>query len=222
MMTMRFESLNKSIAARLPKKKLDRAFICKLVAAAILAGFTLAAGAQVKPTTQFGLDPGQIAAMEIGVDYAYFHANAPPAQCGCFSLEGVGGGFAVNGTHGLSLVVDIATASATHIDGTPQSIRILNFLGGPRYSYRTHSRFTPYVQVLVGGSLELSNYAVVQNKAGFAVSGGGGVNRSLGKHIGWKIVEADYLHSQIYNGSNNRQNDLRVTSGVYFRLGPRE
>jgi len=209
---MRFKGLNKTIAAMLDS----------LIAALILLGLTAAAGAQAKPATQFGLDPGQIAAMEIGVDYAYFHANAPPKQCGCFSMEGVGGGFAVNGTHGLSLVVDIATANATHIDSTPQNIRIVNFLGGPRYSYRTHSRFTPYVQALFGGSLELSNYAVVQNKAGFAVSGGGGVNRTLGKYIGWKIVEADYIHSQIYNGLNNRQNDLRLTTGVYFRLGPRE
>lgn len=201
---MRFETLHNAIAA------------------AIFFGLTAGATAQAKPATQFGLDPGQIAAMEVGADYAYFHANAPPAQCGCFSLQGVGGGFAINGTHGLSLVADIATAKATHIDGTPQNIRIVNFLGGPRFSYRTHSRFTPYVQVLIGGSDELSNYAIVQNKAGFAVSGGGGVNRTFAKYLGWKIVEADFLHSQIFNGSNNRQNDLRVTTGVYFRLGPRE
>jgi hypothetical protein len=77
------------------------------------------------------------------------------------------------------------------------------------------------VEALFGRSLELSNYAIVQNKYGFAVSGGGGVNRTFGRYLGWKIVEADYIHSQIYNGSNNRQNDLRLTTGVFFRIGPR-
>ncbi len=192
------------------------------LATATFASLNAAAQAQAHPPTQFGLDPGQIAVMEVGVDYAYIHANAPPAQCGCFSLEGIGGGFAINGTHGLSVVADIVTANASHIDATPQNIRIVNFLGGPRFSYRTHHSFTPYIQALFGASDELSNYAIVQNKAGFAVSGGGGVNRNFGRYLGWKIVEADFLHSQIYNGSNNSQNDHRVTTGVYFRLGPRE
>ena len=207
---MRFKGHKKAVAATLDM----------MLTAALLA-LTTTAGAQAKPTTQFGLDPGQVPAMEVGVDYAYLHANAPPAQCGCFSLQGVGGGFAINAVHGFSLVADIATANAKNVDGTPQNIRILNFLAGPRYSYRTHSRYTPYVQALFGRSLELSNYAIVQNKYGFALSGGGGVNRAFGRYVGWKIVEADYIHSQIYNGSNNRQNDLRLTTGIFFRLGPR-
>lgn len=208
---MRFKGHTKAVAATLD---------ILMVTVALLA-LTATAGAQAKPTTQFGLDPGQIPAMEVGVDYAYLHANAPPAQCGCFSLQGVGGGFAINAVHGISFVADIATADAKNVDGTPQNIRILNFLVGPRFSYRTHSHYTPYVEALVGRSLELSNYSIVQNKSGFAVSGGGGVNRAFGRYIGWKIVEADYIHSQIYNGSNNRQNDLRLTTGIFFRLGPR-
>jgi peptidoglycan-associated lipoprotein len=192
-----------------------------LIATAALFAFTLAAGAQARPAGQFGLDAGQVPAMEVGVDYAYLHANAPPAQCGCFSLQGVGGSLAINAVHGISFVADIATADAKNVDGTPQNIRILNFLAGPRYSYRTHSRFTPYIEALLGRSLELSNYAIVQNQSGFAVSGGGGVNRTFGRYFGWKVVEADYIHSQIFNGHNNRQNDLRLTTGIFFRLGPR-
>jgi peptidoglycan-associated lipoprotein len=205
---MRFQGLFKSVATTL--------------GITVLAALPSMAGAQDRhPATQFGLDPGQIAAMEVGADYAYVHANAPPSQCGCFSMEGVGGGFAVNAPHGISLVADIVTAGAKNIDATTQNIRILNFLGGPRFSYRKHSRFTPYVQALFGRSLELSNETFVQNKTGFAVSGGGGVNRTLGKYIGWKIVEADYIYSQIPNALNNRQNDLRITTGIYFRFGPR-
>ena len=37
---------------------------------------------------------------------------------------------------------------------------------------------------------------------------------------GW-IVEADWVHSYIPNAQNNLQNDLRIGSGVTFRLGPR-
>lgn len=186
----------------------------------------VAAGAQTPgptptPTIQFGLDPGQIAVMEIGGDYAYFHANAPPGKCGCFALEGGGGGFAVNAIHGISLVVDMATAKADGVNGTSQNIRIFNFLGGPRYSLRTRSLFTPYAQALLGESEEISNLSFVSNRNAFAASGGVGVNRPLGRYFGWKIVEASYLYSRLPNGSNDHQSDFRLTTGFFLRLGPR-
>jgi outer membrane immunogenic protein len=222
-MNMRFKGLTTSIfPGLLPKLGPNGSRSIRSAAAALLIACSVAMGAQAHPPTQFGLDPGQIPALELGVDYAYFHANVPAGQCGCFSLEGVGGDFAYNGPHGISAVVDIATANSSHVDGTQQNIRIVNFLGGPRFSYRTHSSFTPYVQALFGDSLELSNYTAVQDKSGFTVSGGGGVNRYFGRYFGWKIVEADWVHSQIYNGSNNRQNNLRLTTGIYLRLGPRD
>jgi outer membrane immunogenic protein len=189
--------------------------ICMLISAVTLRAQTPA------PTVQFGLDPGQIAVMELGVDYAYFHANAPPGKCGCFSLQGVGGGFAINGEHGFSAVVDLSTANANAINGTTQNIRIFNILGGPRYSFRSKSKFTPYGQVLVGASQEFSTDAFATNQNAFAVSGGAGVNHALGRYFGWKIVEASYLYSQLRNGSNDHQNDLRISTGIFLRMGPR-
>jgi len=173
------------------------------------------------PTIQFGLDPGQIAVMELGFDYAYIHANAPPAECGCFSMEGFGGGFTINGEHGLSAVVDLATAKANNVNGTTQNIRIFNVLGGPRYSFRSRSKFTPYGQVLLGASEEFSTLAFATNRSAFAASGGIGVNRAFGRYFGWKIVEASYIYSQLPNARNNDQNDIRVTTGIFLRMGPR-
>jgi outer membrane immunogenic protein len=189
--------------------------ICMVISAVVVRAQTPAA------TAPFGLDPGQIAVMEVGVDYAYFHANAPPGKCGCFSLEGLGGGFAINAEHGFSAVLDLSTANANGINGTTQNIRILNFLGGPRYSFRSRSKFTPYGQVLIGASQEFSTVAFATNQTAFAVSGGAGVNHALGRYFGWKIVEASYLYSQLPNGSNDHQNDLRISTGLFFRMGPR-
>jgi outer membrane immunogenic protein len=189
-----------------------------LILAAVVAH---AQGPTPTPTIQFGLDPGQIAVMEVGFDYAYFHANAPPGECGCFSLEGFGGGFAINGVHGISAVVDLATAKASGVNETTQNIRIFNVLGGPRYSFRTKSRFTPYGQVLLGASDEFSSLAFATNRSSFAVSGGVGVNRAFGRYLGWKIVEASYLYSELPNAVNDHQSDLRITTGIFLRMGPR-
>jgi outer membrane immunogenic protein len=177
--------------------------------------------AQATSTVVFGLDPGQTSAVDIGLDYAYVRANAPPAACGCFSMNGGGGNLVVNMPHGLSLVADLQTTHAHNINATSQSITVFDYLFGPRYSYRSASRFIPYAQVLLGGSNEFSNYAFVANTNAFAVSGGGGVSRLLSRHFTWNIVEVDYVYSRLPNAVNDHQNDLRVTTGFAFRIGPR-
>ncbi|MGD0646462.1 MAG: hypothetical protein ABR971_00620 [Acidobacteriaceae bacterium] len=207
--------------------RLDRTFsavgaaaIKGIVALAVVA-LPFRVQAQVQPTTVFGLDPGQTSAVDVGLDYAYVRANAPPAACGCFSMNGGGGNLVINMRHGVSAVADLQATHANNLNGTPQTITVFDYLFGPRYSYRTGSRFTPYAQVLLGGSDELSNYAFVRNTQAFAVSGGGGVSRLLSRHFAWNIVEVDYVYSRLPNAVNDHQNDLRVTTGLAFRFGPR-
>jgi hypothetical protein len=90
-----------------------------------------------------------------------------------------------------------------------------------RYTLRTH-RYQPYVEALVGGSNELSNYAYVSNVTSLAVQAGIGLNTTLNRYIAFNIFEADYIYSQLPNGVNdNYQNDLRIRTGIVFRFGPR-
>ncbi len=177
--------------------------------------------AQARPATVFGLEPGQTSAFDVGFDYVYVRANAPPAGCGCFSMNGGGGNLVINMPRGLSLVADLEATHANKLNGTTQSITVFDYLFGPRYSYRSVSRWTPYVQVLVGGSEELSNYSFMKDSHALAVSGGGGVNRLLSRHFAWNVVEADYIYSRLPNAVNDHQNDLRVSTGLTVRFGPR-
>jgi len=194
----------------------------KLVLPVMLLTLALSASAQsARAGAQFGLEPGQVAPLEIGANFIYVRANAPPEQCGCFSLIGGGGSLVINATHGISIVADVAATHANNVDATTQNITILNYLAGPRYSYRAFRHFTPYAQALFGGSNELSNYASVQNVNAFTADGGLGVSTVLTRRIGWTIVQADYIYSRLPNASNNRQNDLRVATGIIFRFPPR-
>jgi len=207
--------------------RLDRTFSAagaaaiKGIAALAVVALPFHGRAQVQPATVFGLEPGQTSALDVGMNYAYVRANAPPAACGCFSMNGGGGNLVVNMRHGLSLVADLQATHANNLNGTTQSITVFDYLFGPRYSYRSGSRFTPYAQVLLGGSNELSTYAFVRNSQAFAVSGGGGVSRVLNRRLAWNIVEVDYIYSRLPNAVNDHQNDLRVTTGLAFRFGPR-
>jgi hypothetical protein len=188
----------------------------------MVLALSVAGKSQVRPATVFGLAPGQTSAIDLEFHYAYFHANAPPAECGCFSMNGGGSNLVINMPHGFSLIADVTAAYANKVDGTTQNISILNFMGGARYSYRTTKRWTPYVQILVGSSEEFSNVAYIGGeKAALAVSGGGGVSRVLSRHFAWNVVEADYVYSQLPNAKNDVQNDLRLSTGIVLRIGPR-
>ena len=170
----------------------------------------------------FGTEPGQTPVLETSAGYTFVHANAPPGLCGCFSANGGYASLAFNLPRGFALVADLAAVHASTVGSTGQNITVFNFLFGPRYSFRAgSSRFTPYAQVLGGGSQELSSYTAVQNVHGAAFSVGGGVTTPVNRHFGWTIVEADWIGSRIPNAQNNLQNDLRISTGFSFRLGPR-
>src|ERR1700722_1611818 len=92
--------------------------------------------------------------LEFGAQYNYFHANAPPGQCGCFSLNGGSGTVVYNITSKWAGVADLMVGHASNVDNSLQNITIFNYLFGPRYTRRTKSRFVPYGQILVGGAKE--------------------------------------------------------------------
>jgi hypothetical protein len=190
--------------------------------AMFLMAATLTAGAQATAAAPppFGLESGQVPALELGGHYSYFHANAPPSQCGCFGMNGGGGTLVFNAPHGLSFVADLTGAHTNSVSGSTETLTILNVLGGARYSYRKHSGFTPYAEALVGRSLEYSNVPAASDKSALAASGGGGVTHRLGRYLGWQIVQADYVYSQLPNAKNDHQNNLRVSTGFFFRIGP--
>jgi outer membrane immunogenic protein len=195
-----------------------------LLTAILALSTSLSVRAQAQPHAQtiFGTAPGQVPVLETSLGYTFIHANAPPGQCGCFSASGGFGSAVVNTVHGFSIVADLNAIHAANIGGTTQSLTVFNYLFGPRYSMRTLSkRFTPYGQALGGRSQEFSSYPAVQNVQGLAFSLGGGVSTVLKPHLGWTIVEADWIQSRLPNAQNNLQNDIRVSTALTFRLGPR-
>jgi hypothetical protein len=164
-------------------------------------------------------ESGQMPMFETTLGYTYIHANAPPGQCNCFSANGGFGSVVFNIPRGFSLVADLAAAHASNVGSTTQSITVFNYLFGPRYSFRTSSRFLPYVQILGGGSQEFSSYASLNNPRGAAFSIGGGVSTTLNRHFSWTILEADWVQSRLPNAQNNLQNDLRISSAISFGIG---
>lgn len=155
----------------------------------------------------------------VGANYNYFHANAPPGQCGCFSLNGGSGTILINVTPVWAAVADIAVAHANNVDNTSQNITIVNYLFGARYTRRNSSRFVPYGEVLFGGAKEDVNFQFTINRNSFGLAAGGGVSTRLKRRLGLTIAEFDYVYTQIPNAANDRQNNIRISTGVTYNFG---
>ena len=53
----------------------------------------------------------------------------------------------------------------------------------------------------------------------FATALGGGFDLKLGKHLAWRVVQAEYLLTKFNDGNDNRQDNFRLATGLVFRIG---
>jgi outer membrane immunogenic protein len=156
--------------------------------------------------------------LQFGANYNFFHANAPPGQCGCFSMNGGSGTVVYNITPTWAAVADLTVGHATNVDNSLQNITIFDYLFGPRYTRRNSSRFVPYGQVLLGGAKEDVNFQFTINRQAFGVLAGGGVTTRLNRRFDMTIGEFDWIYTRIPNAVNNRQNDVRIATGVTYHF----
>jgi peptidoglycan-associated lipoprotein len=166
---------------------------------------------------------------ELAVDYSYLHSNAPPSGCGCFNLNGGSADFAWAIKPGSwALVGDVVSGHAGNVAAGGYSITLSAFTAGVRYlPPASHSSLHPFGQVLVGaahssGSLvQAPNAGSGNSGAAFAANVGGGLDLSVSRRFSIRLLEADYLLTTFDNGSNNHQNNLRISAGVAVHFGKR-
>jgi peptidoglycan-associated lipoprotein len=164
---------------------------------------------------------------ELGLDYSLLRNNAPPNGCGCFSMNGGSATAAFPlPLRGLFAVADVTAAHAGGISPKAYSLMLEAFTVGGRYRLRKgNPLLQPYGQVLVGaghasGSItQGANPAAANAGLFFATNTGGGVDLRIGRRLSLRLLEADYLLTTLQNGSDNRQNVLRLSSGVVIRFG---
>jgi peptidoglycan-associated lipoprotein len=161
---------------------------------------------------------------EVSLGYNYMRANAPPGQCGCFNMNGLSGEFATGLGHGFSVVADVGGYHQGNVVSTGLSLWVVNYLFGPRLSYRRSKHWTPFAQFLVGGAHGSgtalgSTLGVSGSSNGFAMSAGGGLDWKATRHVSVRLFQAEYLNTRLPNAVNNIQNNFRLTVGVVFHFG---
>ena len=116
--------------------------------------------------------------------------------------------------------------------------KVYTYLFGPRLSFRNHTRFTPFAQVLAGGvhasavtvdGCSGAACAVLPLQNSFAFTGGGGLDIRITHHISIRAVQAEYMMTRfqdvangVSTGTSGSQNDLRLSTGLLFAFGGRQ
>jgi opacity protein-like surface antigen len=89
-----------------------------------------------------------------------------------------------------------------------------NFLIGPRAS-TSIGRYTPFVQVLIGASIQTNSGAgTTASDTSFATAFGGGVDYKVLKGVALR-GQIDSIHASLFGRSGN---DVRVSTGVVFKF----
>ncbi len=159
--------------------------------------------------------------LEVSAGYTFVRANAPPGDCGCFSMNGGTAALAFNLTTRLGVVADFTAVHTGNVDATGEGLTLFSYLFGPRYSLRTGSRFIPFGEAFVGGAHAsgLGYSGDAGPASAFAAAAGGGLDFAVSRRVGVRLLEADYYFTHFQNAENSRENNLRLSFGVVFRFG---
>jgi hypothetical protein len=176
----------------------------------------------------YAQESGETPKWEIGANYTYTRVN-PGGALNSYNSSGGSGYVEYNFNKVFGLVADLGGSNVGSVNGVSLNNTTFDYLFGPRFNLR-RSRFTYYVQTLVGGERfsngfnpgSAANPVTNASQNGFAAAIGGGVDIAITSHIAVKPIQVEYLMAQISpaGGSVNYvQNNLRYSAGVVFRLG---
>lgn len=99
----------------------------------------------------------------------------------------------------------------------PNTNTTLSYLFGPRVSYRSQRRFTPFAHALFGGAHGTTTFSPGSHEGNtFSMSAGIGLDLQLTQIIALRLVQPEYFMTRF---GGYRQNEFRFQTGIVLRLG---
>ena len=188
----------------------------------LLLGLLLCAAPVAAQRPAASASAGNLARMEVSLGYSYMRASTVASTN--FDMHGGNLQVAVNLNDWFGIVGDFGGHYTSNANAGA-SLSLFSYMAGPRVSIHKAGPITPFVHLLVGaghvgGSLYTTNFqGGAASRNAFAGILGGGLDLNLGRHVAIRAVQIDWMHSQFANGLHDRQNSLRLTTGLVFRFG---
>lgn len=185
-----------------------------LAGACMMAGYVALAQS---PTT-----PKAAPSVDVAVAYDGAQANIVPGNN--FWLQGGSAQLHMRLWRGWGAAADVAVLHTGNMHGVGAGLDLLTATFGPRYTWSPrHGHYSVFGQFLAGeahgmhsvfpGSSETTSSA-----SSFASYLGGGFNLRLSPRLSVRLLEADWLRTQLPNTANNAQDNLRLGAGFIFRF----
>ena len=170
--------------------------------------------------------------VEISLGYNYIHLGDayPETQ----HLHGVDLSAFINATPWLAVGGDFMANFGENTvrprfflgDVNIDSERLI-YVFGPRFTLWRNPRFKIFAEALAGGvhaqadvSLQAGavRFTRTASADAFAMAFGGGFDWRLSEHLSWRVLQADYLPTDI---DSQWQNNFRATTGIVYSFGRR-
>jgi|HubBroStandDraft_6_1064221.scaffolds.fasta_scaffold1483977_1 opacity protein-like surface antigen len=156
-------------------------------------------------------------AVDVFGGYSYLHFND---QGESTNFNGGTGSVAFRVIPMVAVVGDFA---GYHTNSNGLNGSIDTYMFGPKVGVPV-GHLHPFAQVLFGGAHFSANAnngdggTVSDSENSFAMALGGGVDYDLIPHIGVRLIQAEYVRTDLNDGATNRQNDARIAVGVTFHF----
>jgi hypothetical protein len=180
---------------------------------------------------------------ETFLGYSWVRFNPNSGYIPSFNANGGYGQFQYNFNRSFGAVIDAGAVTKGELQGRDINSTVASVTAGPRYTFRNHGRFTPFVHVLFGGAFFSASIPVVgavlppgviipqpgaitarwtTSTSSFAMFAGGGLDIKLSKHIAFRPIGADYYLARpdsLLTGNSSNRNNFRYTGGINFLFG---
>lgn len=161
--------------------------------------------------------------LQVGLRYSATAANAPPGSCGCFFLQGGAIEASIPVLPHLRAVVEAGGSTVARIPASTRGLSEITLLAGPRYTVPVH-RIHLNAQALFGAvrgfdsDFILTTNTHTDTSTNLAVAFGGSVDLPLSHAILLRPLQVDYLQTNLPNGVDDRQRNIRFGAGIIFRI----
>jgi hypothetical protein len=131
--------------------------------------------------------------------------------------------------HGFGLAANVAGTQTDNAAGSGIGLSLVTATFGPRYTYyqplgaERKRSLAVFGQGLLGQAWGFNSYfptrsGGIRSDDSLALQVGGGVDLGLSHNFGIRVLQADWIRTELPNGTTNVQNTLRLGAGLLFRL----
>ncbi len=158
-----------------------------------------------QPAPRFGLHEEE--SWQLSACYTYVRFRSTPFDV---SLNGISSTVAKYFNESFAVEGTVTAAFGPEVFPTEHA-KYLFYGGGLRGRWQIRRRLEPWGHVVVGG-VHMQPQTAGNSRSSFAFALGGGVDWRWKPQVAWR-VQADWVRSQLYQGS---QNNFQIATGIVF------